>query len=157
VSASGYKNPLARAHVTPERIDQGVDYAGSGKLVAIGAGKVTRIVRSGSGWPGTFIEYRLLDGADSGCSVYYAEGVDPVAGLRTGTTVSAGQAIATIIPGFPTGIEIGWGAGAGTTTYAARKGQWSAARDADDIPTAAGRSFSALIAALGGAPGKVEG
>ena len=30
-----YVNPLARARVTPERIDQGVDYAGSGTLSAI--------------------------------------------------------------------------------------------------------------------------
>lgn len=157
VAIAGYFNPLARAHVTPERIDQGVDYAGSGTLAAIGEGKLVRIAMSGSGWPGTFIEYRLLAGLDSGCYVYYAEGVDPVPGLHVGMTVRAGKPIATIISGFPTGIEIGWGSGNQTDTYAARMGQWNPERDADNIPSASGRSFSALIEALGGPPGKVEG
>ena len=74
-----------------------------------------------------------------------------------GETVRAGQAIATIIPGYSSGIEIGWGAGIGTETYAAKIGEWSAPDDADSIPSAAGKSFSALIAALGGPRGKTEG
>ncbi len=154
---SDYVNPLARARVRPERIDQGVDYAGSGTLEAIGAAKVTRVTTAAAGWPGSFIEYRLLDGSDAGCYVYYAEGVNPVSDLRAGQSVAAGQPIATIIPGWSTGIELGWGAGTSTTTYAAQRHQWSANRDADSIASAAGKSFSALIASLGGPPGKVEG
>ncbi len=152
-----YVNPLARAHVMPERIDQGVDYAGSGSLAAIGPAKVTYVATYGTGWPGTFIEYRMLDGADSGCYVYYAEGVTPARGLHVGQRVRAGQAIATIIPYYETGIELGWGAGSSTTTYAAKAKQWTARDDADNIPTPAGASFSALIASLGGPPGKMEG
>ena len=141
----------------PERIDQGVDYAGVGKLAAIGAGRITYLATDNSGWPGTFIEYRLLDGADAGCYVYYAEGVTPADGLRVGDTISAGQLIATIIPMYPTGIEIGWGAGVRTKAYAKVAGQWSPTADEDNIASAAGKSFSSLITALGGPPGKIEG
>jgi hypothetical protein len=157
VKSTGYNNPLAGAVVTPERIDQGVDYAGSGTLAAIGAAQVTYAATSGTGWPGAFIEYRLTGGPDVGCYVFYAEGVNPVSGLHAGETVVRGQAIATIIPGWSTGIEIGWGAGVGTKTYAANTTGWSPQDDARDKPSAAGQSFSALIAALGGPPGKVEG
>ena len=150
-------NPLASAIVNPERVDQGVDYAGVGKLVAIGAGRITYLATHDNGWPGAFIEYRLLDGADAGCYVYYAEGVTPADGLHVGQTISAGQPIATIIPVYPTGIELGWGAGITTKAYAAVAGQWSPVDDQHDMPTAAGKSFSALIAALGGPPGKDEG
>lgn len=157
VAPAGYVNPLAGAVLKPERIDQGVDYAGTGKLAALGPGRITYLGTSGTGWPGAFIEYQLLAGADVGCYVFYAEGVRPADGLRVGDTVAAGQAIATIIPGYPTGIEIGWGAGRGTKAYAKLAGQWSVSDDRDNIATAAGKNFSALIAALGGPPGKVEG
>ncbi|MBV9941919.1 MAG: hypothetical protein JO262_07325 [Solirubrobacterales bacterium] len=153
----GYVNPLATAVVKPERIDQGVDYAGSGTLVAIGFARVTHVATSNTGWPGVFIEYQLLGGADAGCYVFAAEGVIPASGLRVGETITAGEPIATIIPQYPTGIEIGWGAGTGTKTYAKIVGQWSPAADQDNVATPAGKSFSALIAALGGSPGKVEG
>lgn len=154
---SVYVNPLAGARVKPERIDQGVDYAGSGTLAAIGGATVTYVATTASGWPGSFIEYRLLNGPDAGCYVYYAEGVNPAAGLRVGETVAAGQPIASIIPGWPTGIELGWGAGVSTATYAAETHQWSATSDQNSVASAPGKSFSALIASLGGPPGKVEG
>ena len=155
--SAGYVNPLEGAIVEPERIDQGVDYAGIGKLVAIGAGRISYIASDNSGWPGAFIEYQLLDGADAGCYVYYAEGVTPADGLRVGDTVSAGEPLATIIPVYPTGIEIGWGAGVRTKAYARVAGQWGPTDDEDNIASAAGKSFSSLIAALGGPPGKDEG
>jgi murein DD-endopeptidase MepM/ murein hydrolase activator NlpD len=157
VEPAGYVNPLAGATVKPERIDQGVDYAGDGTLVAIGPATVTYVGTSNTGWPGAFIEFRLLAGADAGCYVYYAEGVVPVEGLSVGEQIAAGQPIATIIPKYPTGIELGWGSGRATKAYAKVAGQWSPEADHDNIATPAGKSFSALIAALGGPPGKVEG
>jgi hypothetical protein len=157
VASSGYVNPLAGASVKPERIDMGVDYAGSGTLVAIGTARLTYVATSETGWPGAFVKYRLLGGPDAGCYVYYAEGVIPARGLHVGQTLAAGQTIASIIPGYATGIELGWGAGASTETYAATSGQWSATDDEDNVASPAGKSFSALIAALGGPPGKVEG
>jgi hypothetical protein len=155
--ATGYVNPLGDAKVMSERIDQGVDYAGTGRLLAIGAGRITHLATSETGWPGAFIEYRLSSGPDQGCYVYYAEGVIAARHLHVGQSVSAGQAIASIIPDYSSGIEIGWGAGVSTKTYAAELGQWDYERDADSVPTRTGRSFSALIAALGGPPGKAEG
>lgn len=143
-SGSGYVNPLAHASVTPERIDMGVDYAGTGTLGAIGQGRVTYVGTSDTGWPGAFIEYQLLNGPDAGRYVYYAEGVRPA--VSVGQVVQAGQAVAYLIPGWSTGIEIGWGAGIGTETLAEKLGERT-------FPTAAGESFSALIASLGGPPG----
>jgi hypothetical protein len=157
VRSNGYVNPLARAAVDPKRIDQGVDYAGSGTLTAIGSAKINRLATVDTGWPGAFIEYQLLSGPDRGCYVYYAEGLTPASGLYVGETVRAGQAIATIIPNSSSGIEIGWGAGDGTKSYASATGQWSATHEANDIPSAAGLYLSALIASLGGPPGKIEG
>ena len=152
--ASGsYVNPLAGARVTPERIDQGVDYSGSGILSAIGDGKVTYVGTSGTGWPGAFVEYQLTGGPDSGRYVYYAESISPAAGLHVGQTVRAGQPIASINGG----IEIGWGSGVGSQPAAQADGQWSGGADAGNVPSADGKSFSALIAQLGGPPGKVEG
>jgi hypothetical protein len=144
---SGYVNPLAHARVTPERIDQGVDYAGTGTLTAIGRARIIYAATTGTGWPGAFIEYRLLNGPEAGRYVYYAEGVRPASGISVGRIVRAGQPVAYLIPGWSTAIEIGWGAGIGTETYAAEHGQRT-------YPTPAGENFSALIASLGGPPGR---
>jgi hypothetical protein len=155
--ANGYVNPLAGARVVSERIDQGVDYAGSGTLAALGDGRLTYVATSDTGWPGAFIEYALSDGPDAGCYVYYAEGVNPVPGLHVGEAVRAGQALATIVSGWPTGVEMGWGAGISTRTYAMKTHQWSPRNDADNIASAPGKSFSAMVASLGGPAGRVEG
>ena len=155
--SSGYVNPLAGDTLIGERVDQGVDYAGTGRLRALGTGRITYVGTSDTGWPGAFIEYRLLDGPDAGCFVYYAEGINPAAGLRPGQRVAAGQVLAHIIPGWATGIELGWGADDSTKTYAAKSGRWSATDDANSVASAAGKSFSALIVALGGPAGRVEG
>ena len=155
--AAGYVNPLARASVTPRRIDQGVDYAGSGTLATLGPARITYLATVDTGWPGAFVEYQLLSGPEAGCYVYYAEGLTPVQGLYVGETMAAGQAIATILPGSSPGIEVGWGANDGTRSYAAEIGQWSDTHEADDIPSAAGLYFSSLIGALGGPPGRIEG
>jgi hypothetical protein len=148
-----YLNPLAGASVTPERIDQGVDFSGSGTLGAIGSGTVTYVGTSGTGWPGAFIEYRLTDGADAGRYVFYAESISPASGLHVGETVRAGQPIAQIHGG----IEIGWGSGVGSQPAAQADGQWSSGDDSGNHATPDGKSFSALVAQLGGPPGKVEG
>lgn len=156
-NAAGYVNPLRLAALKPKRIDQGVDYAGSGKLSALGLGTITNVATATTAWHGTYIEYQLLTGRDAGCYVYYAEGVMPAPGLHVGQTILAGAPVATIIPNSSTGIEVGWAAGHGMITYAAETGQWSATHEQDNIPSAAGLYFSALIASLGGPPGEAEG
>jgi hypothetical protein len=156
VSSQGYVNPLAHANVTPERIDQGVDYGGTGPLGALGAGKITYAGTTNTGWPGAYVEFRLSGGPDAGRYVYYAEGITLAQGLHVGEHIRAGQVIATM-NGASTGIEIGWGAGVGTESYAMQQGQWGGNDDANSVATPSGKSFSALIASLGGPPGKVEG
>jgi hypothetical protein len=153
VASGGYTNPLAEASVAPERIDQGVDYSGSGTLTALGDGKVTYVATSGTGWPGAFVEFQLTGGPDAGRYVYYAESIAPAPGLHVGQAVRAGQAIASINGG----IEIGWGSGVGTQPAAQADGQWSSGADTSNVATPDGKDFSALIASLGGPPGKVEG
>ena len=153
VASGGYTNPLAGASVTPERIDQGVDYGGSGTLSAIGDGKVTYVGTSGTGWPGAFVEFQLTNGPDSGRYVYYAESISPAPGLHVGQTVHTGQPIASINGQ----IEIGWGSGVGTQPAAQADGQWGSGSDSGNFASPDGKSFSALVASLGGPAGKVEG
>jgi murein DD-endopeptidase MepM/ murein hydrolase activator NlpD len=151
-NASGYVNPLANAQVRPERIDQGVDYSGSGTLGALGPGVVTKVVQSGSGWEGGgFVEYKLTAGPYAGRYVFYAEGVSPT--VSVGQTLTAGQPVATIIPGSAHGIEIGWGSGQGESAYASASGGGYS----EGQMTAAGKAFSDLIASLGGPAGLAEG
>ena len=144
--AARYVNPLAHAQVTATRIDQGVDYFGTGTLTSIGWARIKQVHTTNTGWPGAFIEYRLLHGSRAGRYVYYAEGVRPAPGMYVGRVVRPGRAVATLIPGWSSGIEIGWGANIGTETLAARFHQYS-------YPTRCGRNFSAFIASLGGPPG----
>jgi murein DD-endopeptidase MepM/ murein hydrolase activator NlpD len=122
----------------------GVDYAGTGTLTAVGQARVNYVATVGTGWPGTFIEYQLLSGPDAGHYVYYAEGVRPA--VSVGQVVHAGEAVAYLIPGWSTGVEIGWGSGIGTSTLAEQLGQHT-------NPTPSGENFSAFIASLGGPPG----
>jgi hypothetical protein len=150
--ASGYVNPLANASVRAERIDQGVDYSGSGTIGALGPGVVTQVVPSGSGWEGGgFVEYKLTAGPYAGQYVFAAEGLTPT--VSVGQTLSPGQPIATIIPGSSTGIEMGFGAGVGESAYASRYGGGYS----EGQLTAAGQAFSNLLASLGAPAGLTEG
>ena len=139
-------NPLADASVTPERIDMGVHYAGTGTLTSIAQARVTYVGTKNTSWPGAFIRYQLPNGPDAGQYVYCAGGVRPAAGIYVGRVVQPGQAVACLISGWSTGIEIGWGAGIGTATLAEKLGEHT-------YPTPAGENFSALIVSLGGPPG----
>lgn len=144
---SRYVNPLAHAKVTPERIDNGVDYSGTGVLTSIGWGRITYVGTSNTGWPGAFIEYRLLHGYYAGRYVYYAEGVRPAREIHVGKIVRPGRVVAHLIRGWSTGIEIGWGAGIGTETLAEKYHQYK-------FPTRCGKNFSAFVSRLGGPPGR---
>jgi hypothetical protein len=151
-AAPGYVNPLANASVRAERIDQGVDYAGSGTLGAIGPGVVTNVVQTGSGWEGGgYVEYKLTAGPYAGRSIFYAEGVTPT--VQVGQTLTPGQPVATIIPGSAHGIEIGFAAGKGEAAYASAYGGGYS----EGQRTAAGQAFSDLLASLGAPAGLAEG
>lgn len=143
-SVHGYSNPLRGiTALTPERVDQGVDYSGSGPIYAMGNGVVLNTVNSG--WPGgTFISYRLTSGSAAGLIVYAAESIFP--------SVSVGQSVtaSTVLGTMYGGIETGWAAPPGTgLTMARTYHQFSGANS-----TAFGANFSALLTSLG-APGGI--
>jgi len=146
-SSGAYLNPLrAVGGLSPERIDQGVDYAGYGPIYAVGDGVVESIVNSG--WPGgTFIAYRLTDGPAAGLTVYAAEDIDPT--VQVGESVTPATQLGVVYAG-PDGIETGWAAPGGVgDTMAAINNQFSGANS-----TAFGANFSQLLVSLG-APGGV--
>jgi biotin carboxyl carrier protein len=150
--ASGYVNPLANASVRAERIDQGVDYAGTGTVGALGPGVVTQVVPSGSGWEGGgYVEYKLTAGPYAGRYVFAAEGVTPT--VSVGQTVSAGQPVATIIPGRRPASRSALPRAWGQSAYASRYGGGYS----EGQLTAPGQAFSNLIASLGGPAGLAEG
>ncbi len=145
-SPGSYADPLRSINgLTPERIDQGVDYSGYGPIYAIGDGVVVSTVNGG--WPGgTFISYRLSDGPASGLVVYAAEDIDPE--VTVGQSVSATTVLGTMYEG-PEGIETGWADPSGDgNTMAMDAGQFSGANS-----TAFGANFSQLLASLGAPPG----
>jgi len=145
-SPGSYADPLRGiSALTPERIDQGVDYSGYGPIYAIGDGVVLSTVNSG--WPGgTFITYRLSDGPASGLVVYAAEDIDPL--VAVGQSVSSSTVLGTMFEG-PVGIETGWADPSGDgNTMAADAGQFSG-----DNSTAFGANFSQFLASLGAPPG----
>jgi murein DD-endopeptidase MepM/ murein hydrolase activator NlpD len=144
-----YSNPIG-AGLSPERIDMGVDYGGSGPLYALGSGTIANLYNSG--WPGgTFLTIHL----DSGQYVYYAEDIQPL--VNVGQKVTGGEHIANATGGS-SGIEIGWAAPPGTgETMAASAGQQSKSGDPGSVSTAFGQLMSELIASLGGPAGKLQG
>jgi hypothetical protein len=145
--SGSYANPLRSVGgLTPERIDQGVDYSGYGPIFALGDGVVLSTVNAG--WPGgTFIAYRLSDGPAAGLVVYAAEDIDPL--VQVGETVTPSTELGLVYAG-PDGIETGWAAPGGLgDTMAAQAGQFSGANS-----TAFGANFSQLLQALG-APGGI--
>lgn len=96
-AAGSYVNPFSLStEVIAGRIDQGVDFVGSGAIVAIGN---ARILATGApGWPEEGgVLYQLLDGPLKGQVIFVYEGVD--ATVQPGETVTAGQQIATFRPG----------------------------------------------------------
>jgi len=148
-SPGSYSDPLRSINaLTPERIDQGVDYSGYGPIYAIGDGVV--LSTGNSGWPGgTFISYRLSDGPAGGLVVYAAEDIYPL--VSVGQSVTAGTVLGTVYEG-PSGIETGWANQSGDgTTMAIDAGQFSGANS-----TAFGTNFSELLASLGAPPGVAQ-
>jgi hypothetical protein len=159
--ASVYVNPLREVRgLQSSRIDMGVDYSGSGPILAIGRAKVVlasdRLAGPESCWgktcvppPGDMIVYRLLDGRFAGKYVYVVENI--TIAVRAGQTVSAGAKIATLHPASPN-LEMGWASGHGAQTLAAAFGHQCACRDPGGWSSIEGRNFDALLVWLD-APG----
>ncbi|HUC86814.1 MAG TPA: M23 family metallopeptidase, partial [Candidatus Saccharimonadales bacterium] len=113
-SSTGYVNPLKDIqNLTPMRLDQGVDYSGTGPIYAMGPGTVDNVhAPPGSGWGpnNIYISYTLSSGPANGKTVYVAECVDPA--VNPGDTLTAGQKIGTMT-NCGSGIEIGWSQSSG--------------------------------------------
>ena len=151
----GYQDPLrAVSGLTPQRVDQGVDYSGSGPIYAIGDGVVLNTMNPG--WPGgAFISYELTDGPATGDVVYVAENVIPR--VTIGEQVSSDTVVGTLLDSFPN-LETGWADPPGTGESLARAmGQWSTAAEIDSLPTAYGANFSELLTMLGAPAGVMMG
>ncbi len=96
-------SPIGKG-LTFERIDQGVDYGGSGPLYALGSGTIVNLFNSG--WPsGNFLVLKLDQPVNGQSYVYYAEDITQLVTMNQ--KVTAGQHIADA-SGGPSGIEIGW-------------------------------------------------
>jgi murein DD-endopeptidase MepM/ murein hydrolase activator NlpD len=144
---SAYENPLRSVGgLVLERVDQGVDFGGSGPVYAIGDGVVTNATADSSGWPGGgWITYQITNGPDSGLVVYLAEDVTPT--VQVGQTVTSSTVIANMFNGGA-GIETGWATSDGSTA----ESQMPAAggiNGAGPFPTMVGLSFEALLESLG--------
>lgn len=144
----GYRNPLRDVSgLVPERIDMGVDFAGSGPVYALGDAVITKAQDGDlTGWPGGgWITYRLTDGPDAGLSVYVAEDVTPT--VQAGQHVTSSSVIGNMFDGGD-GIETGWAQPAGMSA----ESQLPAAGGIGGygpFPTQVGLNFEELLQLLG--------
>jgi len=159
-----YVNPLKEVSgLTPRRIDLGVDYAGSGALLALGRGRVTMASNTDWGppscwaitcWPGGgIVVYRLLDGPFAGKYVYVAEHI--AVSVRAGQTVRAGQEIAALYAGYPWS-EWGWAARPGPEALAMTDGHRCPCSDPGGWSTIDGRDMNQLLMDLGAPSGYLQ-
>jgi hypothetical protein len=149
-----YVNPLARiANLQPKRIDQGVDYSGSGPLLALGSGTI--MMTTEGGWPGgAFILLKLDHGLFAGQIIYYAENITPT--VRVGQHVNVRDAVGNLHDAYPN-LEIGWAGGgqAGGTlgdTLARANGGAE-----EGVSSACGVNFNRLLVFLGAPSGIQQG
>jgi hypothetical protein len=143
-----YRNPLrGTSGLVPERVDQGVDFSGSGPVYALGDGVVINATDGYStGWPGGgWISYRLTDGPDAGLVVYLAEDVTPT--VAAGQHVSPTTVIGNMFDGAD-GIETGW-AQSVPFEPESQLPQAGGIGGGGPFPTRVGLSFEELLRSLG--------
>jgi hypothetical protein len=159
-----YVNPLrAVGGLGARRIDLGVDYSGSGPLLALGRGRVMTASDSDSGpescwaiscWPGGgIVVYRLADGPFAGKYVYLAENITP--SVRAGQKVRAGQRLAVLHPGYPD-METGWAAGPSPEALAMADGHRCTCSDPGGWSSIEGRNFNQLLVGVGAPSGYLQ-
>jgi murein DD-endopeptidase MepM/ murein hydrolase activator NlpD len=141
-----YLNPLrAVAGLVPERIDEGVDFGGTGPVYALGDGVVTNAGYNG-GWPGGgWVTYRLTDGPDAGLMVYLAEDVTPA--VSAGQIISPTTVIATMFNGGD-GIETGRAQSTGVSAES-ELAEAGGIGGGGPFPTQIGANFDELLQLLG--------
>jgi hypothetical protein len=135
-----YVNPFEGQSWTPERTDQGVDYATSHNYPIRAIGNAEMMSTGSWGKYGPFAWYKLLDGPQQGHCVFVAEGIQNI--LPAGTVVRAGGAIARSIPNWQYGIETGWAQGEATPST-----PYNGAPDGTPMP--GGKAFNRFLLSLG--------
>jgi hypothetical protein len=151
-----YGDPFRNAkHLTPERIDMGVDYGGgTGPVFAVGPGVITESDTAWQGgyggYPGTFIKEHITDGPLAGQNVYVAEGI--TSDVQVGEQVTANTVIGTLIPGSNTGIETGFASSLPGQTMAAKYGDVGYP-DPGSASSIFGVDYSGILSELGAQPG----
>ena len=109
-SPTGYENPFRDVtNLGTSRVDEGVDFTGSGPVFAIGDGQVVGPTTN-SGWPGgTFIVYKLTAGPAAGKFVYMAENCNNIQ-VAAPDTVTSNTVLCDMVNAAPN-IETGWANG----------------------------------------------
>jgi murein DD-endopeptidase MepM/ murein hydrolase activator NlpD len=130
-----YVSPFLNA--TTGRIDQGVDFTGTGPIEAVGD---AQILQTGApGWPeGGGVLYQLLDGSRAGQVIYVFEGIQ--ATVHAGQRVSAGQQVGVFVPGGS--IEMGF---ADTSGAPLSHNEYT-----EGVETVWGRKMAAFLSSIGG-------
>jgi murein DD-endopeptidase MepM/ murein hydrolase activator NlpD len=141
-----YVNPLRSVSgLVPERIDEGVDFGGTGPVYALGDAIVTNAGEN-AGWPGGgWITYQLTDGPDQGLMVYLAEDVTPT--VQTGQHVTPSTVIANMFNGGD-GIETGWAQPTGVSAESELP-EAGGIGGGGPFPTRVGLNFDQLLVLLG--------
>jgi hypothetical protein len=147
--APTYLNPLRNtSDLVLERIDQGVDFSGSGPVYALGDGVVIASDAENSGWDGGWITYQLSNGPDAGLVVYLAEDVTPT--VQVGQQVTPSTVIGDMYEGGD-GIETGWAQPNGQNAES-QLTVAGAIGGAGPFPTMIGLNFDKLLQSLGVPP-----
>ena len=161
-SIAGYENPLRSVvNLVPNRIDQGVDYTGMGKVYALGPGVITYVDTTGAWFPPApdYIAYQLTSGTASGLTVYVAECITPKARIQVGLTVGVNTVIGNMTTkncGY--GIETGWAnANSLPDTMAAACYNSNPDYASESGASGYGMNFSHLLRRLGAPPGQMDG
>jgi murein DD-endopeptidase MepM/ murein hydrolase activator NlpD len=133
-----YVSPFLSA--TTGRIDQGVDFTGTGPIAAVGDAEI--LATGAPGWPeGGGVLYRLTSGQRAGQVIFVYEGI--AAAVHAGQHVSAGDQIGTFVPGGS--IEMGFADAAGVPL--------SHAEYNEGDETQWGREMASFLNSIGGASG----
>lgn len=146
-AAAPYANPFRDVSgLLPERIDEGVDFGGSGPVYALGDAVITGATSSNYGWPGGgWITYQLTSGPDAGLMVFLAEDVTPT--VQVGQHVTASTVIANMYDGGD-GIETGWAQPDGSTAES-QLPEAGGIGGGGPFPTMIGLNFEELLQTLG--------
>lgn len=158
-AADPYNNPFRDARVTPERVDMGVDYSGTGPIYALGPGVITEADTAWSGavgapYPGTFITERITQGSLKGKYIYIAE--DIASAVHVGQHVDSNTVLGMFTGGNQ--LETGFAVGPGSpgTTLAMARGQSSTSGDPGASPTAYGEAYNQVLQSQGAPKGVIS-